>query len=268
MDTRTYGPAFYVPMGRSVASSSLPPELKVLLNEVGNNYWQFDAVAISRMFSPTATPPVSDLVDVAHCLLEQEPSDWPEGVEDSLFHQPLANFLNNFVAASHLALDLLGPPFIEREARWCTGLRFVQLVDESCGTHDRDGPVKREAVGGIPFREADPQPALAIAVKLDEDWPAVVAQAVRSAQVLYSACHLRTFGLIIGFRYTTLELRFLIVHRGGLTASKPLSVVEERGKKDILRVFLSILMWRTEEDAGIPEFLREPLLGVPVEAFY
>ena len=32
-----------------------------------------------------------------------------------------------------------------------------------------------------------------------------------------------------------------------MTASKPLSIVEEQGKKDVLLVFLSILTWRSEE---------------------
>ena len=34
-------------------------------------------------------------------------------------------------------------------------------------------------------------------------------------------------------------------------ASKHLSVVKEQGKKDIPRAFISVLVWRPEEDAGI-----------------
>jgi len=255
MAAHTHSSSSHIPMGRTAASSSLPPELKALLNEFGNRFWQFDAIRIAQMLSPTVTPP-PNLVDVAHSLLQQKPSDWPKDAKDSSFHEPLTDSLNDFLDASHRALDLSDPLIIERDARWYTDLRFRQLEDGSCGVRGR-GAIKREALGGIKVRNADQRIDLAIPVKLDEDWPAVVAQAARSAQILYAACQLRIFGLIIGFRYTTLELRFLIVHRGGVTASKPLSVVEEQGKKDIIRVFLSVLTWRTEEDAGIPKFVRD-----------
>lgn len=243
-----------IPLGRAAASTSLPPELKILLNEFANNSWQFDATRIARMLSPTVILP-SELADTAYSLLKEESSEWPRGTEDSPFYKPLVDFLNSLLAAAHRALDLTDPPIIERDERWYRGLRFVQLGDGSCEAHGRDaGPIKREAVGGISFREGSVQTEFAIPVKLDEDWPAVVAQALRSAHILYSASQLRKFALIIGFRRPTLELRFLIVHRGGVTASKPLSVVEERGKKGILGIFLSLLMWRTEEDAGIMDY--------------
>jgi hypothetical protein len=263
MATNTSGLFPSLPMGRSAKSSSLPPELKMLLNGFGGMFWQFDAAEIAHMLSPTVTPP-SDLVDVAYSLLEGDSSDWPKGADDSSFHEPLVEALNDFLAASHRALDLSDPPIIERDARWCADLRFMQLEDGSRRAH---GPVKREAVGGISFRGTCQRMNLAIPVKLDEDWPAVVAQAARSVQILYSACHLRKFGLVIGFRHTTLELRFLIAHRGGVSASKPLSVVEEQGKKDILRVFISMLMWRTEEDYGIPESFHDDFSPrIPAEA--
>jgi len=267
MATKTYSPNLHIPMGRPAASTSLPPELQALFNEFGNKFWQFDAAGIARMLSPTVTLP-SNLVGVAYSLLEQKPSDWPNGGEDSSFHEPLVDSLNDFLDAAHRALDLCDPLIIERGARWYSGLRFMQFGDGACGAHGQDrGPIKREAVGGICFRKVGQRLDLAIPVKLDEDWPAVVAQAARSGQILYSACHVRRFGLVIGFRYSTLELRFLIIHRGGVTASKSLSVVEEQGKKGILRIFLSMLTWRSEEDAGIPKFFRDGLrLVVPAEA--
>lgn len=122
--------------------------------------------------------------------------------------------------------------------------------------------MKREAVDGIYFRAFSQLVDLAISVKLDEDWLAVVAQAARSTQLSYSACRLRKFGFIIGGScHTALELRFLIVHPGGVAVSKPLSVVGEQG---ILRVFISMLMWRPEEDAGILDSFHDRLdLDIP-----
>lgn len=239
----------------------------MLLNEFRNRSWQFDAAGIAQMLSPTVIPP-SDLVDVAHSMLERNPPNWPKDADDSEFCKPLVDSLNKFLDASHRALDLSDPPIIERSARWYSDLRFMQLGDRSFGAYNHGhGAIKPEAVGGISSRRTGQRLELVIPVKVDEDWPAVVAQAARSAQVLYSACHLRKFGLVIGFRYTTLELRFLIIHRGGITVSKPLSVVEEQGRKDILRVFLSMLTWRSEEDAGVPAFFRDGLsLNIPFGA--
>ena len=233
MSASTGGRPCHTPMGRLAASSSLPPELKTLLNELGSGFWQFDATRIARMLSPNVTPP-SDLVDVAYSQLKQNSSDWPKGaLDDAPFHKPLLISLNDFLNASHRALDLSDPPIVGKDDRWCSELRFMGLGNQGCKAHGGDhGPVKREALGGISFRNTQgPGAELAIGVKLDEDWPAVVAQAARSAQTLFWVRQHRKFGLVVGFRYTTLELRFLIVHRGGVTASRPLSVVEEGGRR-------------------------------------
>lgn len=49
------------------------------------------------------------------------------------FTGPLVDPLDNFLAASHRALDLSDLPIIERGARWCSGLWFTQLGDSSFG---------------------------------------------------------------------------------------------------------------------------------------
>ena len=240
-----------LPLRRLAASSSLPPELKILLNEFGTALWQFGPTEIAAMLSPAAPPP-SSLVDAAYSLLGQNSEDWPKDADESSFHEPLVCSLNDFLKASHLALDRSDPPLISKDERWYSDLRFMLLGTGSCGIHGKDsGSVKREAVGGISTQSQVGGPALAIPVKLDEDWPAVVAQAARSARILYAIHSLRKFALVVMFRHTTLELRFLLNHRGGAAVSKALSVVEEEGKKGILRIFLSMLMWRNEEDAGM-----------------
>lgn len=237
----------FTPLNPLAESLSLPPELKSLFGALGTHFWQFDATEIARMLSPSDAAPSSALVDAAYSLLKHDSLNWPEGAEDTAFHNPLVISLNDFLTASHLALDRSDPPIVDRDDRWYAKLRFMLLGDGSCATHGHDrGPVKREAVGGVSIANV----GLAIPVKLDEDWPAVVAQAARSAHILYVTCTSRKYALVIGFRHTTLELRFLISHRGGLTVSKPLSVVGEEGKKGILRVFLSMLMWRDGHDAG------------------
>ena len=58
----------------------------------------------------------------------------------------------------------------------------------------------------------------------------------------------------------------LIAHYGGAITSRLGSVVEEQSKKDILRVFISTLVWRAEEVSGITKFLRDGFsIGIPSE---
>ena len=91
---------------------------------------------------------------------------------------------------------------------------------------------------------------LAIPVQPDEGWLAIVARALRSARILGFACPTRKLGVATGFQHTTPNAGFSIIHRGSVTALKPLSIVEEQGKKDALRVPLSILTWRSGEMLG------------------
>ena len=61
---------------------------------------------------------------------------------------------------------------------------------------------------------------------------------------------LRKFALVLGYEYVLQEIRILVFHHGGLTSSKALKLDDE-GKED-LRIFLSILSWKTVVDAGLP----------------
>ena len=259
MATQDYNPLSRIPMGHLASASFLPPELKIALNDFGNRFWQFDAAAIAKMLSPSAALP-STLVATAYSLLDQKLSDWPEDTDESLFHGPLVDSLNDFFDASNRALDLSNPPVIERDARWHAKLRFTQII---IGYREDYGV--SEGIGGM--QDTDRGRKLTIPVELEEDWLPMVAYVIRAARVLWSECPMRKFGLFIGFQHTTLNLRFFIVHRGGMTASKPLSIVEEQGRKDILLVFLSVLTWRSEEEAGIPKFFRDGLaIDIPAGA--
>ena len=120
MATHGYNLPSLVPMGRLASSSSLPPELKTVLDEFGNKFWRFDAATIANMLSPSVTPPFT-LVATAYSLLDQKLSDWSKDTEGSSFYGPLLDSLNDFFDASNRALNLSNPPIIDREARWHAG---------------------------------------------------------------------------------------------------------------------------------------------------
>ncbi|KAF9650143.1 hypothetical protein BDM02DRAFT_3078593, partial [Thelephora ganbajun] len=47
------------------------------------------------------------------------------------------------------------------------------------------------------------------------EWPRIVFHATTYARCLFSASPPRHFAIVLGFRYITAELRFLIFHRSG-----------------------------------------------------
>lgn len=78
----------------------------------------------------------------------------------------------------------------------------------------------------------------------------LILRCIAYARRLFHVSPSRSFPLVLSFRPDIHELRLLIFHRGGLTASKPLDVRRRPDHEDILRLFLSILLWTTPKDAG------------------
>ena len=62
---------------------------------------------------------------------------------------------------------------------------------------------------------------------------------------------------------TEVELRLLVFHCGGLTRSEPSSVKDLQGQKDILQIFLSILQWKSANDAGFLESFNNSKMCLP-----
>lgn len=83
------------------------------------------------------------------------------------------------------------------------------------------------------------------------------------ATCLFSANPMRQFCLILAFNYSTQELMFLVYHRGGLSESLTYSVTAEEGQEKILRLFLPLMTWQDEDDAGIPLFFNNKEFILP-----
>ena len=149
MATHGYNPPLLVPTGRLASSSSLPPELKTVLDGFRNKFWRFGAATIANMLSPSIIPPFT-LVATAYSLLDQKLLDWSKDTEGSSFYGPFLDSLSDFFDASNRALNLSNPPIIDGVARWHAGLRFEQLTDGTCGIYSHEfGAKKREVVGGV-----------------------------------------------------------------------------------------------------------------------
>ncbi|KAF5374056.1 hypothetical protein D9757_010723 [Collybiopsis confluens] len=99
-------------------------------------------------------------------------------------------------------------------------------------------------------------------------WPELVVQAATYARSLFSGYPLRQFALVIGYNHKERAVRFLVFHRGGLTASKPLKLESKQGQEDLILLLSSILTWKSLADAGFPAWCNEKETQVHLPAIY
>lgn len=240
---------------------------ETLSDEIYNYTWAFDAQRVAKMLSATDKCPPAPLVNVAHRSLEgKAPPIWPANCPVRAWNAPLAKFLNDCVDACNQALDE-HPRSAPRDSRFYHRLKFIAYGKPTAEGVEGASPLKPDVVGGLDLvpgeqvawrlgHTSESIKQALIPVDLEMDWSHMVAQAAVYARCLFSATSSRQFALIIGFLPSRAELRFLVFHRSGLTASKPCSVNEPRGRWDILRMFLSILEWTSLNDAGFLDFFN------------
>lgn len=88
-------------------------------------------------------------------------------------------------------------------------------------------------------------------MEVGEDWKATIVQVATHARRSISESSMRTFVLVLGCNCETSTLRFLIFHRGGLTASEECNIAEHDGLEETMRLFLTLASWGTAEEAGV-----------------
>ena len=244
-------------------------ELKERLSkELHDHTWQFDAQKIAGMLSATGEGPTEALVNSAYKALskirEEQAPGWPTAGEESKWYPPIATFLNNCVGVCHGVLSAVATE--DSRPRFYDRLKFITYNMTTVDGVEGAAPVKPDLVGGLDLKPRErvswsPQDShtkqVLLPVEVKKDWAPMVYQSATYARCLFSASPSRQFALVLGFRHLADQLRFLVFHRGGLTGSQPLSVKDEQGQKDILRVLLSILNWRSVRDAGFPEFCND-----------
>lgn len=236
---------------------------KRLSEEINDYAWEFEANRIAKMLSAAGNLPSDPLVSSAHSTLERRVQlCWPTLGSRRVWYAPVAIFLNNCVEVCHSALDS-SRGSAERSCRWYNGLKFIVYDNPTVDKIEGAPNLKPDLVGGLginpderfAWSPTDPYTnQILLPVEVGKDWASVVIQAAKCARCLFDVDPSRQFALVLGFGHIKAELRFLVFHRSGLTASKPLSFKDEQGKKDILRIFLSILGWESANDAGFLEF--------------
>jgi hypothetical protein len=223
------------------------------------------------MLSATGKIPQHTLVNEAHRVLRENSYDWPTSTREQAWYCPIAAFLNGCVGACHTAISSKTPA-VGTETRWYDRLKFIVYDRTTVDGIDGASPVKPDLVGGLglvdnervawsPHNLDTKQVLLPVEVKAE--WAPVISQAATYARCLFSVSPSRQFAIVLGIRHTDATLRFLVFHRSGLTGSEPLTLEVTEGRKDILRIFLSILGWKSANDAGFLEFCNDFEMALP-----
>ena len=200
----------------------------LLSEEIRDHAWEFNSNRITEMLSVTGNGPTETLVNSAHKTLKPNPPSWHTAEGERDWYSPIAMLLNNCVDVCNGALD--GSTFTatrDSRPRLHGRLKFITCDEPTEGGVEGAAPVKPDLVGGLeltsgervawsPHDHRTKQVLLLVEVKAD--WTPVVNQAMTYARYLFSASPSRHFTLVLGFRHTKAELRFLVFHRGGLKA--------------------------------------------------
>ncbi|KAH8085407.1 hypothetical protein BXZ70DRAFT_956972 [Cristinia sonorae] len=258
--------------------------------------WQFPYERIARMLSPKALTgsrnsnhddvPNLDNYDcqvynqqmkaaieeaVSQYFASQRNVSWPRlaSGETLEFYKPLEMSLNAAVHACKTVISSLklSEPLLYSNLRFV--INYEKIKDEDEDVED----VKVELVGvydsGCTAKGSSRDPPASeqhrIAVLVGNRDFRIVKNALTCAHTQLSLSPSRTFSLVLSLNCATMSLRFLILHRGGLSASEPCNIMEPEGQRGIIHMLFSVLLWRSTvpKDFGFPSFTNEHLFAVP-----
>ncbi|KAG7094149.1 hypothetical protein E1B28_007761 [Marasmius oreades] len=272
-------------------------------NEIAHNTWVFNASDISHMLSPKQLEvkfqpeDVKCFEDAKKCckFLVDDPffehalqtavnslpspiPEWPTTDTEKEYYPPLATFLNKGIEHCNRALNDAQrygkyedvPEFAHRLYH---KLQFVKydrcMVD---GTDDVK-PSKLYFGGGRGLEEEEKSSwgiveghnvlQVEIPVVVGPSWSHLLPRAAVYGCCLFSASPTRSWSLVLGFNQNDMNLRFLIFHRGGCTASTDLNLTTEPGRKEAYRLILTMLLWTEDYHAGFCCFSTDKEYTIP-----
>jgi hypothetical protein len=272
---------------------SLEPTVQ---RKIANQTFSLPPLELSRALSPktpkpgVGTPEKLLSIDQYHCRVDGKAFDDAlrdtvaqlktfappaVGVEKPAYCLNLAEFLTNCVRACHDALDKQ-EEFPSRQDRWYKDLEFAvgrPATDGVGGT----ATLKPDVMGGngmLTLKEepvywkppmGNPAYQITLPVVVNKEWRGMVSQAAIHARFLFGASPMRVFALVLAFNHENNILRFLIFHHGGLTASEEHNITEADGLKAMARIFLTLALWRTAEEAGIITCFNDTAYLLPAD---
>ncbi|KAJ7639177.1 hypothetical protein FB45DRAFT_904903 [Roridomyces roridus] len=104
-----------------------------------------------------------------------------------------------------------------------------------------------------------------IPIVVESNWAVLLQQATQDARSLFAASPLRRFALVFAWNHHCRQFRFLLYHRGGISASYPFDPRTTFGRRDIFQVILALRTCRNWEDLGFPAWHKEQRFRLPVD---
>nr|GAT57736.1 predicted protein [Mycena chlorophos] len=218
----------------------------------------------------------ANLVEAASSKLE-ETFDWRRlevnGIESIQHYTALANFLNACLTAVREVQ--------QDDGSFYKNLRFLVYDQETGDGVAGASPLKPDVVGlngTCPTHDAatlkiheklswsvpPSDTPIDIPVEVKGRWSQLVYQAATYARCMFSAEPLRNSALVFGFNQDTLEFRFLLFHRGGLSASTALDLHKREGRAGVVRVLAALLRCHHRRELGFQEWCNEASIQLPL----
>lgn len=264
--------------------------------ELGLHVWEFDALSIARMLSPrtrsglNSTQRLADYVytidqPVIQRLLSQQPlPQYPALLPaEHESHKPLATFLDSIIAACEVVYANATTPLHLRpqDERWWQTMR-VMLYDREMGHSIQGAAAVKPHLLGLRMRYQEILPCCCTPandtyarrdaqMEVKTAWLELLLQARTYTKASLSDNPLCSVLPVIGINHAARTFIMFLFHAGGVSVSEDLSM--DNNVLEIMRILMSILLWQSPMDAGMPAFtdgdrvaLQRPGGGAPTNA--
>lgn len=196
-------------------------------------------------------------------------SAWPSSTlsEDEDYYVPMQTLINDTISVCRDALHNSSETLFRN-------LRFfvshgIDAMDRASGYNVLSPGLIAEETDESPELQADGEKRkqerpwwckpddkgrqIALVCELRNRWSELISQLATYACCQFVACPSRLFVLSIGFNHQTNEVRFIIFHRSGLTASHALNLTKESDRLQFMTILMTIMIWKERRDAGFSD---------------
>ncbi|KAJ8518710.1 hypothetical protein ONZ45_g4263 [Pleurotus djamor] len=179
-------------------------------------------------------------------------SSWPApGRPEREFYKPLAGLCNGIRHAFQTEHSAAA-----RESRFFRRkLKFYAFNREMLESVGYAFPLKPDLLtSGEPIKEGTAKPSwLSVDMPgvVEDDWPAMIAQAATYARACFGADDSRYFIPVLTFHQTNAEFRLCFFHRGGILATPCMKLLTTKGFTQFVSTLVGIFNWATPQEAGL-----------------
>ncbi|KAH7097753.1 hypothetical protein BKA62DRAFT_759732 [Auriculariales sp. MPI-PUGE-AT-0066] len=242
-----------------------------VLAHLKGRVWEFGCDDVIRMIMPNLT---ADQVSKFNDALAAAPLGQlklgPLGKKKVQSYTPLVEYLNRLIKIAQHIRDMLGFNS-DADAYWQTmfcrqnakptrdgihgahALKPDLLVFNNLATETEPEEEDLSAVWGYPADPFDIKIPVVLhidlAIEVRSKWDQTLAQLGTYARACFYASPLRRFIVCLGINHVERTFSIFVFHAGGVAVSTSIDL--EKGQGDLVRFFLSVLLWQTVDDAGI-----------------